>query len=217
MDPELLAAYRRAISNIESKGSGGYAAIGPTHPKYGRALGAYQVMESNLPGWSRDALGREVSADQFLGSPELQDAIFNHRFGGYVQKYGPSDAASMWFTGRPQAEGANASDVLGTTGSAYVAKFNARIGGSGGGSPAKAAPSPALAVADAQAPAEAEKAEDDPTAVMRGLLAVQNASPATGASQPKGLLAMPAPMQFPARRKPPPSMGILARLQRGFG
>jgi hypothetical protein len=66
----ILDAYRRAIGNIESRGSGGYSAIGPTHPKYGRALGAYQVMESNLPQWSQEALGRQVSPDEFLANPQ---------------------------------------------------------------------------------------------------------------------------------------------------
>ena len=56
-------AYLRAIKGLES--SGRYGITGPTHPKYGRALGAYQVMESNLAPWSQEALGRQVGADEF--------------------------------------------------------------------------------------------------------------------------------------------------------
>jgi hypothetical protein len=119
--------YASAIKSVESGGK--YNIVGPTHPKYGRALGAYQVMEANLPGWSKAALGREVSPDEFLASPKVQDAVFQDRFGGYVQKYGnPQDAASAWFTGRPLAQGANARDVLGTTGRGYVDKFNKALG-----------------------------------------------------------------------------------------
>lgn len=119
--------YASAIKSVESGGK--YDIVGPTHPKYGRALGAYQVMEANLPGWSKAALGREVSPDEFLASPKVQDAVFQDRFGGYVQKYGnPQDAASAWFTGRPLAQGANARDVLGTTGRGYVDKFNQALG-----------------------------------------------------------------------------------------
>lgn len=119
--------YASAIKSIESGGK--YDIVGPTHPKYGRALGAYQVMEANLPEWSRAAVGREVTPDEFLANPKIQDTIFQNRFGGYVQKYGnPQDAASAWFTGRPLAQGANASDVLGTTGREYVNKFNRAMG-----------------------------------------------------------------------------------------
>lgn len=120
-----MEAYRQAIQAIESRGSGGYSAVGPTHPRYGRALGAYQVMETNVGPWSQAALGRRVSPDEFLGSRAIQDAVFDHRFGGYVDRYGASGAASMWFTGRPSAP--NARDVLGTTGSVYVERFNAEL------------------------------------------------------------------------------------------
>lgn len=120
-----MSRYREAIASIESLGSGGYSAIGPTHPKYGRALGRYQVMEANVGPWSEAALGRRIGADEFMTNPGLQDKIFDHRFGGYVDKYGESGAASMWFTGRPNAP--NARDVLGTSGSVYVDKFNAQL------------------------------------------------------------------------------------------
>lgn len=122
-------SYRDAIASVESAGSGDYGAIGPTHKTLGRALGRYQVMEANVGPWSKEALGREVSAEEFLRDPAIQDAVFDHRFGGYVQKYGnPQDAASAWFTGKPLAQGANRRDVLGTTGSAYVSKFNRALG-----------------------------------------------------------------------------------------
>lgn len=120
-----MSRYREAIASIESMGSGGYSAIGPTHPKYGRALGRYQVMEANVGPWSEAALGRRIGADEFMANPGMQDKIFDHRFGGYVDKYGESGAASMWFTGRPNAP--NAKDVLGTSGSVYVDKFNAQL------------------------------------------------------------------------------------------
>jgi hypothetical protein len=122
-------AYRNAIASIESAGSGDYAAVGPTHPKMGRALGRYQVMESNIGPWSEAALGRRVTSQEFLSSPQIQDAIFDHRFGGYVSKYGnPQDAASAWFTGQPQSRGGNRRDVLGTSGNQYVDKFNRAMG-----------------------------------------------------------------------------------------
>jgi hypothetical protein len=54
--------------------------------------------------------------------------VFNKYFGASVSKFGnPQDAASTWFTGRPLSQGAGASDILGTTGSSYVNKFNAQL------------------------------------------------------------------------------------------
>lgn len=123
-DPNDMAPYRAAIASIEAPG---YGTIGPTHPKYGRALGQYQVMESNLPQWSQKALGRVVSAEEFLATPAIQDAIFDDQFRDSIKRYGtPQDAASVWFTGRPTTNksAATAKDSLGTSGADYVAKFN---------------------------------------------------------------------------------------------
>lgn len=121
--PNPMIGFRNRIAGIESAGSGDYAAIGPTHPKMGRALGRYQIMEANLPEWSQAALGRPVSADEFMASPEIQDAIFDHRFGQYVQQHGPDGAAAMWFSGSPDVN-SRAQDSLGTSVSDYVTKFN---------------------------------------------------------------------------------------------
>jgi hypothetical protein len=122
-----MARFAEAIKAKESGGK--YDIVGPTHSKLGRALGAYQVMEANVGPWSREALGREVTPDEFLKNPQIQDQIFQHKFGQYVQKFGnPQDAASAWFTGQPLSVGANRRDVLGTTGAGYVADFNRNIG-----------------------------------------------------------------------------------------
>ncbi len=126
-------SYRDAIASIESAGSGDYAALGPVLDsgsyKGDRAYGRYQIMGGNIPSWSKEALGREVSVEEFMADPNIQDQIFDFKFGQSVKKYGnPQDAASVWFTGRPASQGANASDQLGTTGSEYVSKFNAALG-----------------------------------------------------------------------------------------
>jgi hypothetical protein len=124
-----LAAHREAIAKIESGGN--YSKIGPTHEKYGRALGKYQVMEANLPEWSQAAVGRVVTPQEFLKSPQIQDAIFNHVFGGYLKAEGPENAASRWFTGRPLAEGAGKVDSLGTSGQSYVNQYLRHLGQGG--------------------------------------------------------------------------------------
>lgn len=124
-----MRPYRDAIAGIESAGSGDYGAIGPTHPKMGRAMGRYQIMESNIGPWSLAALGREVTPDEFMANPQIQDAIFDHVFGGYVDQYGPEGAAQAWFAGPGGVGKTDRKDVLGTTVGDYGKMFTANLGG----------------------------------------------------------------------------------------
>lgn len=125
-----MGAFRNAISSIESGGN--YGITGPVTKSGDRAYGKYQVMGANIPSWTREALGQSLTPQQFLASPEAQDKVFDHKFGQAVQKYGnPQDAASVWFTGRPLAQGAGSRDILGTSGQGYVNKFTAALGRSG--------------------------------------------------------------------------------------
>lgn len=122
--------FRQAIANIESRGSGGYGALGPFTKKGDRAYGRYQVMGDNLPSWTKEALGRQLSPDEFLADSQAQDKVFDHFFGKSVEKYGnPLDAASVWFTGRPVSAGKSSADILGTTGNEYVNKFSSEMQG----------------------------------------------------------------------------------------
>lgn len=121
--------WANAIASIESAGSGDYSALGPITAKGNRAYGRYQVMDFNIGPWTEKYLGRRLTPEEFLASKEAQDAVFAGEFGGNVEKYGnPQDAASVWFTGRPVATGGNRKDILGTTGSGYVNKFNEALG-----------------------------------------------------------------------------------------
>jgi hypothetical protein len=119
-----------AISGIESGGR--YDAVGPETGK-GRALGKYQVMPFNVGPWTKEALGREMTPQEFLANPQAQDAVFNHKFGQYVQQYGsPQAAARAWFAGPGGMNNPNARDALGTSVADYSQKFNAAYGQSGG-------------------------------------------------------------------------------------
>lgn len=119
--------YRDAIASIESAGSGDYSAMGPETDK-GRAYGKYQVMDFNVGPWTEEVLGQAMTPDQFLASPEAQDAVFDAKFGQSVEKYGnPQDAASVWFSGQPMAKAKNASDGYATV-PEYVEKFNTALG-----------------------------------------------------------------------------------------
>jgi hypothetical protein len=122
-----LGTYGPAISKMESGGN--YGALGPQTSSGDRAYGKYQVMGANIPAWTQAALGRSLTPQQFLASPQAQDAVFNHQFGQYVQKYGPQNAASMWLTGRTLANGgAGATDQNGTSGQAYADQFTRNLG-----------------------------------------------------------------------------------------
>lgn len=143
--------YRGAISNIESGGK--YDALGPVTQAGDRAYGRYQVMGQNIPAWTKEVLGQEMTPEQFVTNPKAQDAVFDAKFGGYVRKYGnPQDAASAWFTGKPLAEGGNAADQNGMTGARYVQNFNA-------GLPSQVSTAPALARQPTPAPSGLTRAQ----------------------------------------------------------
>lgn len=121
-----LRAYRQAIKDIESNG-GNYKALGPVTEKGDRAYGAYQVMGSNIPSWTKEVLGRAYTPEEFLNDEAAQDAVFDYQFGKSIQRHGtPQDAASVWFTGRPtsSASAGGSKDILGTSGNEYVRRFN---------------------------------------------------------------------------------------------
>lgn len=120
--------WKAAISNNESGGR--YDLLGPIQHTGDYAVGKYQVMASNVPSWTRAALGVSMTPEQFRASPEAQEHVFEHQFGGYVAKYGnPEDAASAWFTGGPRTAKSMAShDSLGTSGAGYVNKFDRFLG-----------------------------------------------------------------------------------------
>jgi hypothetical protein len=113
--------YAGAISRIESGGN--YSELGPVTKSGDRAYGKYQVMGANVPEWSRAALGRSVTPQEFLANPQLQDTIFKHRFGQYVDKYGPGGAARAWFAGEGGMNNPNAKDQLGTSVAGYERRF----------------------------------------------------------------------------------------------
>ncbi len=126
----LLEQGKRAIAKVESDGSGGYSALGPVTRTGDRAYGKYQVMGANIPSWTKDALGYSMTPAQFRASPEAQEKVFEHRFGGYLQRFGNmQDAASMWFSGRPFA-GNNRSDGYNSV-PQYVGKVMAAMPGGG--------------------------------------------------------------------------------------
>jgi uncharacterized protein with LGFP repeats len=84
-----------------------YSAVNPDSG----ALGIAQVMPANIPSWSREALGFEITPGVFLSNPTLQLKIVNHKLNQYYQTAlqvtgGNIDlavrrVASAWYSGDP--------------------------------------------------------------------------------------------------------------------
>lgn len=119
---ELLIARRNAIASIESRGSGGYSAVGP-ETNGDRPYGRYQVMGKNVPDWTQKYLGKSMSPEEYLASPASQDAVFDKRFGGYADKYGEQGAAQAWFGGPGSVGQTGKTDVLGTSVGGYGQRY----------------------------------------------------------------------------------------------
>lgn len=91
-----LDKLMRAIKGQESGGD--YNATNPSG-----ASGGYQILKNHFgaggDGWDTQALGRTVSYNEFMGSPNIQDEIARYKLGQYLAKYGAAGAAAAWYGG----------------------------------------------------------------------------------------------------------------------
>jgi len=118
-------AYADSISNIESGGN--YGILGPVTKSGDQAYGKYQVMGANIGPWTKEILGAPMSPQEFLASPQAQDAVFQGKFGQYAEKYGPEGAAQAWFGGPGAVGKTDRKDQLGTSVGSYGQKFMAGL------------------------------------------------------------------------------------------
>ncbi len=65
------------------------------------ALGAWQVMPANLPGWLRASGLPPMTDQQYLDSHAAQNRLAWVILGGYYDEYGAAGAAAMWYSGQP--------------------------------------------------------------------------------------------------------------------
>lgn len=98
------------------------------------AVGKYQVLKSNIPSWSKAALGYSISWQKFRDSPDLQEKIVRHRLKGYYDKYGARGAASAWYSGNPKLDQSTRPQPGGPSIKSYVDSVIRRAGGYSGGS-----------------------------------------------------------------------------------
>lgn len=92
-----FGAFRNAISSQESGGN-----YGARNGSSG-AMGKYQIMPGNLggknSGWDFEALGFDITPQQFLSTPALQEKIASFKLKEYYDRYGPAGAAVAWYAG----------------------------------------------------------------------------------------------------------------------
>lgn len=96
--PRSFRNFIQAISGQESGGN--YGAVNSSSG----AMGKYQIMPANIQGsggWDQEALGRNITTQQFLSSPKLQEAIARYKLRNYYNNYGIRGAASAWYSGDP--------------------------------------------------------------------------------------------------------------------
>lgn len=127
-----IEKFKNAIAVVESSGSGDYKALGPVMTsgslKGDRAYGKYQVMGTNIPSWTKEALGFSMTPQQFLNSSDAQEAVANFQFNKNYEKYGNwDDVASVWFSGRP-VKGNTSNDGYNSV-SQYVQKVRKNLVG----------------------------------------------------------------------------------------
>ena len=111
-DESMIDLALGALSDVESKGSGGYKALGPIVKKGmykgQRAYGNYQVMKGNIGPWTEEYYGKRLTPEEFLNNPEAQDTVAENVILANWRKYGNiEDAVSVWFTGRPYKKAAS--------------------------------------------------------------------------------------------------------------
>lgn len=113
-----------AIGYYESGGD--YKAVGKPNSKGQRAYGKYQIMDFNIPKWTKEVFGKPMTIQEFLNNPIAQDAVARRKLAQYLVEYGNlEDASSAWFTNQPLLKGKGKKDVLGTSGKKYVASIRA--------------------------------------------------------------------------------------------
>jgi hypothetical protein len=102
------STFEKFVNAITGQESGGnYSA----RNKSSGAMGRYQIMPSNLggrkSGWDYEALGYDVTHQQFMSNPKIQDAIARYKLQQYYNKYGAWGAAVAWYAGPGAVSRAN--------------------------------------------------------------------------------------------------------------
>ena len=105
MQSSLVGQPSRLSEAIIGKESGGQSGV--TNKDSG-ALGYGQVMPENVPSWTKEALGRSMTPEEFLNDPQAQIRVVNFKIKQYydtaIRQGHPPDiairmAAAAWYAG----------------------------------------------------------------------------------------------------------------------
>lgn len=203
-----VTGRRNAIGGIESDGARDpYQAVGTPTRSGDRAFGRYQVMGNNIPQWTQAALGQSLTPQEFLASKEAQDAVFDHRFGGYVDKYGEEGAARAWYGGEKGMHNLNATDIHGRlTVGGYGQDYMRRRGGEPGNERRVqvASNDPNFSAARVGE----EENPPTPTDIKPMMMAQAQAAPSgVRAQAPAAGAGIPGPLATPVEYPPAPTVG----------
>jgi len=103
----------RALSMTESSGGTNlkHPLVKKGQYKGQRAIGEYAIMPGNVKSWTKEALGYEMSIEDFKDNPAAQAYVTEYKIEEFYKKYGTvEDAASVWFTGQPVKKAGNVND-----------------------------------------------------------------------------------------------------------
>ncbi len=102
---QILDALMSAVISQESNGNSQVQ-----HP-VSKAMGLGQVIPDNIPAWTKETFGQELTAEQFRSSPDAQMYVIRQKL---FQYYGRAIAASggdlhlavrrvsaQWYSGQP--------------------------------------------------------------------------------------------------------------------
>lgn len=104
---QQVTALRRAIIGQESAGK--FWLINPDSG----ALGYGQLLKENVAPWTKAALGRSLTVEEFLNNPELQIKTIDHKLdqylrreltytGGMNEELAVRRVAAAWYSGNPK-------------------------------------------------------------------------------------------------------------------
>lgn len=116
----MAVTFEQFFSAIaEQESNGRYDAVG-VWVRGNRAYGKYQVMDFNIPSWTKKHYGKSLTPQQFLNNPKAQEAVARGVLQGYYNKYGARGAASAWYSGNPNLHMSTSSQSGGPSIKGYV-------------------------------------------------------------------------------------------------
>lgn len=94
-----MTTFDQLMHGIAIQETGGHGTVDYGKVNAYGAVGKYQVLKSNVPGWSKQVLGYSISWQTFRDRPDLQEKIVRGILYGYYKQWGARGAAAAWYAG----------------------------------------------------------------------------------------------------------------------